>query len=111
MPLQSQVQWQDYVLNYSGAVDWDGSSDTASLSASIVDRPSGRPLGLRNVVAQVRHGASGFVEIGAFLDVPGDSQGNYPHSHNVNLQFRHSGNGWVFVRNCMRGPDRPEQCW
>lgn len=109
--LQGPVVWQDYVLRYSGNVQWDGQSPTATLTATLVDMPTGRSLGQGSLLAQVTRFGAQQVELGANFDVAGDSQGNYPHSHNVNLLFQHDGASWALVRNCMRTPGRPEQCW
>ena len=98
-PLQTPLDWQDDVLHYRGRIAWDGQSSNAALSAAITDMPSGRPLGIYEVQAEVTRLGPQRVKFNASFDLAWDSKSNFPHSHNVTLLFHFGPSGWVLVRN------------
>ena len=106
--IHQNLVWHDYVLAYSGNVQWDGNSNTAAIFATVVDSYTQRPLGNRQLQAVVSPNGPGQIVISTSVAVPGDSRTPGPHSHNVNLVFQGEGNGaWTFLRNCMA----PNDCY
>ena len=105
---QTPLTWRDYALVFDGNVSWDGSSDSALITAKVFDGQTRKQLGSHQLKASVEPNAPGQIVVSTSVDVPGDSQTPGPHSHEMHLVFAAQGNGgWTFLRNCMA----PNRCW
>lgn len=105
---QTPLNWRDYALVFNGSVSWDGSSDSALITAKVFDGQTHKLIGNHQLNASVEPNAPGQIVLSTSVDVPGDSQTPGPHSHEMHLVFAAQGNGgWTFLRNCMA----PNRCW
>jgi len=93
--------WRDYVLLGSGRLVWDGSGESATLSAQVVDANTRQPLGSHQLNARVSPNGAGQWRFATQVPVPGDSSTPGAHTHDINLilQLRPDGS-WLFLKNC-----------
>ncbi|MGZ5277126.1 MAG: toll/interleukin-1 receptor domain-containing protein [Caldimonas sp.] len=109
MPISQTLGWRDYVLLYSGRVEWDGRSPFALAWVTVKDGNTLASLvNNQRLDLVARLDAPGRMVFSGTVPVPGDSETPGAHVHPINLVFETPGNGqWLFVRNCMQ----PGRCF
>jgi hypothetical protein len=106
--IDSAVDWEDHVLEYSGILFWDGSSGWGTLELSALDMNSGLPVAGGEYQVTLLPISAQRIGFGMRLAVPGDSTTPGPHTHDIKLIFeRQPDGGWSVIENCPE----PNRCF